>query len=569
MKSVMPFAFAAFLAAAMAVCSPVLQAQEPAAADETSTPEKFKFDPEEVLLVAHIRTDRLFSTKYMEGQPVEVVTAIGKKYGGVDPMQFTSITFVQTFPVEQFESPKLLAIVKTSEALNEETFFAGIDEIVEHAIPKEEVAKAVPQLRGRAFFDNRLPIPAFAAHLIDEHTFLIGDERFVLPVVQEDAIDELTSFIKPLMATSEHVDLSAVAKLVPIRKKIEKFGFPFPKRFEQVPNDAESVTVQLSFVDRMQANVQIEAVDAAAAKRLETLLTSLMDEGKQSLLDQAQEMQASENKLEAAMGKYQQRIATAMFQKLAPTQEGNTIGLTFPPDGDDGSELNTVLAGALTSILLPVINEARIAARSAQSTNNLKQLTIAMHNFYATSGALPAQASTDEDGQKLLSWRVHLLPFLFEADLYEQFHLDEPWDSDHNMKLISQMPDVFRDPNSQAPEFHTTYLVPVGQNMAFEPPTKQTKEVVPLGLKFQAFTDGISDTIMLVNADDEAAVPWTKPDDLEVDLQNVWNHLNGFRYDGLQVGIGDGSVQTLPPKTTATALQRLFQRNDQQAGPAN
>ena len=43
-------------------------------------------------------------------------------------------------------------------------------------------------------------------------------------------------------------------------------------------------------------------------------------------------------------------------------------------------------------------------------------------------------------GKPLLSWRVHLLPFLEENELYEQFKLDEPWDSPHNIKLLDQMP---------------------------------------------------------------------------------------------------------------------------------
>ncbi len=44
-----------------------------------------------------------------------------------------------------------------------------------------------------------------------------------------------------------------------------------------------------------------------------------------------------------------------------------------------------------------------------------------------------------------LSWRVHLLPFLEEAELYRQFHLDEPWDRPHNMSLVERMPKAYGD----------------------------------------------------------------------------------------------------------------------------
>jgi len=43
-----------------------------------------------------------------------------------------------------------------------------------------------------------------------------------------------------------------------------------------------------------------------------------------------------------------------------------------------------------------------------------------------------------------LSWRVHLLPYIGEAALYHQFHLDEAWNSPHHLPLLDQMPEIFR-----------------------------------------------------------------------------------------------------------------------------
>ena len=51
-------------------------------------------------------------------------------------------------------------------------------------------------------------------------------------------------------------------------------------------------------------------------------------------------------------------------------------------------------------------------------------------------GNFPARANFDEDGNPLLSWRVHILPYMDYGQLYDQFHLDEPWDSEHNKKLL-------------------------------------------------------------------------------------------------------------------------------------
>ena len=41
----------------------------------------------------------------------------------------------------------------------------------------------------------------------------------------------------------------------------------------------------------------------------------------------------------------------------------------------------------------------------------------------------PPAYSTDAAGKPLLSWRVLILPYIDQQGLYEQFHLDEPWDT--------------------------------------------------------------------------------------------------------------------------------------------
>src|SRR5262249_5899033 len=49
-------------------------------------------------------------------------------------------------------------------------------------------------------------------------------------------------------------------------------------------------------------------------------------------------------------------------------------------------------------------------------------------------GGFPGGAPQGKEGKALLSWRVTLLPYLEQQNLFNQFHLDEPWDSPHNIK---------------------------------------------------------------------------------------------------------------------------------------
>ena len=81
------------------------------------------------------------------------------------------------------------------------------------------------------------------------------------------------------------------------------------------------------------------------------------------------------------------------------------------------------------------------------SSNNLKQTALAIHNYHAAYKQLPEDIKAP-DGTPLLSWRVAILPFIEQAALYEQFHLDEPWDSPHNLKLLNGMPPVYRHPRN-------------------------------------------------------------------------------------------------------------------------
>ena len=186
----------------------------------------------------------------------------------------------------------------------------------------------------------------------------------------------------------------------------------------------------------------------------------------------------------------------------------------------------------------------RQAAARTRSSNRLRQIGIAMHNYNDTYGHLPTQAIYGKDGKPLLSWRVLILPFMEQGALYKQFHLDEPWDSAHNKKLLGQMPKTYQLPDSKEMT-KTFYLAFVGPDAFFE--GKRPR-------RFPAsFQDGTSNTFMCVEAADP--VPWTKPEDLPFDPDKPLPKLGGHFGGGFNALMCDAAVVFLSNKVSEKTLK--------------
>lgn len=173
-----------------------------------------------------------------------------------------------------------------------------------------------------------------------------------------------------------------------------------------------------------------------------------------------------------------------------------------------------------------------------------------LHQQRDPEAASPSAHSTDQAGKPMLSWRVYLLPQLEQQNLFEQFKLDEPWDSPHNQKLIAKMPAIYRT-DANLPRGKTTAVALVSKDSA-----------MPHGraIRFADITDGLSNTILFVHANRDCAVTWTKPDDIEFDPQNPLKCLG--EGGTFQAVLCDGSVHQIPATIDAETMRRLVNRHD-------
>jgi hypothetical protein len=143
---------------------------------------------------------------------------------------------------------------------------------------------------------------------------------------------------------------------------------------------------------------------------------------------------------------------------------------------------------------------------------------------------MPPAYVADKEGKPLLSWRVALLPYVGQEDLYKRFHLDEPWDSPHNRELIPLIPQAYQDtdaapgpltaPAKDAPAKETAgktrFLLLRGPKTVYAEPTPPMPRTYEEWLK-----------VIVVVAASERAVPWTKPEECTYEEKHPRSGLAG------------------------------------------
>ena len=234
-----------------------------------------------------------------------------------------------------------------------------------------------------------------------------------------------------------------------------------------------------------------------------------------------------------------------------PTVNQDRIEIAF----SSLQELN-VASSAVAQLLAAIVDPLN----SREKMNRFKRLALAVHNYESAFKTFPPNKEARKaDGSSNLSWRVHILPFIGEGQLHAEFKLDQPWDSEHNIKLLAKMPEVFSAfpvqafaPVNLRPGY-TTFVAPVGEGTIFG----GTKPVT-----YSDITDGTSNTIFFVEVKPERAVPWTAPLDYSFRPANPGEDL-AIGTDGqFLAAFGDGSVQLLPGNLPKETLNHLFQMND-------
>lgn len=223
------------------------------------------------------------------------------------------------------------------------------------------------------------------------------------------------------------------------------------------------------------------------------------------------------------------KLADQFVDGMKATKSGTQVVLDVKRP-----EILDTAGPSIAATIKQSIMEARSAARRAQQMNNMKQVSLAMLRDESAKNAFPA-AAIEKDGKPLLSWRVAILPYVEEQALYEQFHRDEAWDSPHNLEVAKKMPSIFQSTDSPS-EGKTRVMLFTGKGAAFDGGKK---------VRAADIRDGMSYTILCVEAGPDKAVPWTKPEDLPFDPERPLAALGKIPAQKFIAAFFDGHVEQL------------------------
>ena len=496
----------------------------------------------------------------------------------VHPQPILALPLVQALPVELAQAAALEQLGVDLTKLREVIVLLSIDAAGEPrpaviARFTEPVDQAAVELKVRQVFQRAGP-EAPMAIVPKPNTVLVG-RRDLLEKMFLAKGDAKSPLLERLRQFDSGATAAALAVVEPLRDELRAALTQLPplppalEDFATLPDLVNFLQLAVNVGPATESTIVFECREGAAAERLDALFDRAIKFFGETIEAQLAEMQSiGASPTQQAPVLYARRMLRHTVSSIDRQRAASR--LTLVGRGEVGSA--PAMAAVAAGLLLPAVQSARQAAMRSQSTNNLKMIGIACQNHHDVFRRFPT-STYDKDGKPLLSWRVHILPFVEAQALYQQFHLDEPWDSDHNKKLIAQMPAVYRNPNFVDAE-RTVYLAATGPQAIFpegkvddgDQAVAFRKNNVDVAfarkISFQNITDGTSNTIMVVEADPAEAVVWTRPDDLPFDPQQPMAGLGGLQKTGFNTLFCDGSVHFIASTIDPEVLRCLFNPRD-------
>ena len=542
----------AVLVAALALAPTSAQAKD-------ELPSDLAMVPGDAAGFVHIRLADIWKHDMMKGMRdtvqsagIRALTAFEKQVYP-SPSTIDRATVVVLAPKEGAREPVVVGIVRFSEAFDS-------DKIVKLYVPNAVTAKA----NGKTLYGDKES--GIGIHFPDDKHLIVGPAEAVEAFISRPPV--LKGGITPALLTA--ASGTTIVAALNIRE------IPLsPQAIKGIPENLQPL---------LKAERIVLTFDMKPADPVLTLRAGYA--GETSIAEAEEALKAAALMAKVALGQPRQQMENTLYGKAdggpRPVKELPELFVALvglggmnqldqllnkPPIKRDGNDLMATVtipkelthmavlsAPVAIGLLLPAVQKVREASGRAQGQNNLKQIGIAMHAYHDNYNKLPSDTYS-KDGKPLLSWRVAILPQIEHTELFLQFKMDEPWDSDNNKKLIAKMPSIYVVPNAKNPLPDKTFY----QGFVSKKGAKSRSffsEDLKLKTTFANVTDGLSNSIIVAEAAE--AVDWSKPGDMPFDAEAPLPKLGGHFPGGFNVLFGDGTVRfirdTIDPKKLLEAI---------------
>jgi hypothetical protein len=198
----------------------------------------------------------------------------------------------------------------------------------------------------------------------------------------------------------------------------------------------------------------------------------------------------------------------------------------------------------------------------AQSIRSIEKIAAALNAYAADHGTYPPPRINGPDGRPMHSWRVLILPYLGEQELFNQYDFDLPWDAPSNAELAYTIPNAYRSVGSGGFGTEAGYSLITGPGTLFPP-------APPRGFRALGPRDVVDDpgqTLLVVESVPLANsfMSWTEPADLDAAvMQGViggspGREIGGTSQGGAVVATVDGRGHFLSDQTSALTVMALI-----------
>jgi hypothetical protein len=489
-------------------------------------------------LIGSVNVDAILNSNATKGIREKALQALSEPLKGLESeigigiLDINRITMVlQGIGHDQSEPVFVVAVKKTIEPEN--VLRAALPQYTEKTVENAKVYVGTPPHRKSISF-------------LDGKSYIIGEgdivERFLSTPPPPKKAGPLTPVLQAI-ASGKHAAVFGVNPdlLAALEDKLPPQVDPFKPLLA-----AKSSLVTVDLTDKLTVEARGTFADAKDAEKAATVVEELR---KMVLGFMAEGIERTEKQ-----GKDWAKIVELMKLGETAVKEGTVK--------QKDAEVHIALSAktdmaTLNGALIEAVGKIRDSAGRIQSQNNLKQIALSFHNYMDTTGAFPTNV-VDKNGKPMLSWRVMILPYIEQDNLFKQFHLDEPWDSEHNKKLIDQMPTTYLMPGDDAKKHLTRYQGFNGKGALFDG---------AVGKKITDITDGTSNTIMVVEG--AKGVIWTKPDDLPFGDDKLVPLVANPKKGGFNAAICDGSVRFFKNSIKEDTLRALITISGGEVIPAD